>query len=77
MPEIQQDGLSFTLTGRDLWEKLDEISKAVGATAGLPKTVEDHEVRIRALERKVFIASGFAAAIGAGLGTTLSRLIGG
>ena len=68
------DGLAFTITGKDIWDKLDKIEKS---TQALPLIVSDHETRIRALERKVWAASGFAAALGGGIGAALSQIIGG
>jgi hypothetical protein len=37
----------------------------------------DHEVRLRAVEKKVWAASGFAAVLGGGGAAFLSRLLGG
>lgn len=68
-----QDGLAFTITGRDIWDKLDSIQKEV---SGMPKTVEDHEHRIRALEKKVWMAAAAGAALGTG-GGWLQQLLGG
>jgi len=42
--------------------------------ANVAKTVEDHETRIRALERLVWKAAGAAAAVGALLGVALQFL---
>jgi hypothetical protein len=36
---------------------------------------DDHEVRLRSLERKVFVAAGAATVLGAGLGQIANALI--
>ena len=73
---VQQaiEGLAFTITGRDIWDKLSEIGDSV---VGLPAVVTDHEARIRAMEKKIWVAVGFAAALGGGSGAALSQLWGG
>jgi len=68
------EGLAFTITGRDIWDKLSEISEAV---AGVPARVEDHEVRIRVLEKKVWGIAGLASAISAGGAAGLVKILGG
>lgn len=37
----------------------------------------DHESRIRRLERALWIATGFAAAFGGGIGSVITKLLGG
>lgn len=39
--------------------------------------VDDHETRIRRLERGMWVAAGFAAAAGSAIGTTAGRILGG
>ena len=41
------DALALVITGRDIWDKLLHIEAEV---TGLPKRVDDHEVRLRAVE---------------------------
>lgn len=36
----------------------------------------DHESRIRKLERALYLATGFAATLGGGVGTLVTRLLG-
>ena len=62
------------ITLEDVYRELKEMRKEV---SGVPRQVQDHEARIRSLERLVWIASGGAAIIGA-LGTkALQFLTGG
>lgn len=68
------EGLSFTITGRDIWDKLTEISEAVN---GVPAKVEDHETRIRVLERKVLTFAGAASVLSAGGAALVTKLVGG
>ncbi len=62
------------ITPREIYDKLVEL---VVTMAPLPVAVQDHENRLRSLERKIWAAAGFAAALGTGLGTVLSQIIGG
>lgn len=62
------------ITPKEIYDKLVEL---VVAMSPVPARMEDHETRLRSLERKIWMAAGFAAAIGTGLGTVLSQLIGG
>lgn len=64
----------LTITGRDIWEKLDRIEAQV---SGVPAKVEDHESRIRVLERKVWGAAGAAAVFSAAGATAITKLLGG
>jgi len=73
-PPSAVEGLAFTITGRDIWDKLTEISDAV---AGVPAKVEDHEVRIRVLERKVWGVAGAAALLSGGGAAWLTKILGG
>ncbi len=63
-----------TITGKEIYDKLSEL---VVVMSPVPARVEDHEVRIRGLEKKIWAAAGFAAAVGTGLGTALSQILGG
>lgn len=64
---------AVTITAKEVYDKLSEL---VVAMSPVPARVEDHETRLRSLERKVWAAAGFAAAIGTGIGTVLSQLLG-
>lgn len=65
---------AVTITAKEVYDKLSEL---VVAMSPVPARIEDHEIRIRSLERKIWAAAGFAAALGTGLGTFLSQLLGG
>lgn len=60
---------------RLLNEKIDRIDRE-GPT-GISKQMQDHENRIRGLERKVWVASGAAMAVGGTVGAVAQSLIGG
>lgn len=62
------------ITPKEIYDKLVEL---VVAMSPVPSRIEDHENRLRTLERKIWMAAGFAAAIGTGLGTALSQILGG
>ena len=66
--------IALVITGKDIWEKLDRIEAQVN---GLPKKVDDHETRIRLLERKIWGASAVVGFLAAGGATVATRLIGG
>ncbi|MCO1575038.1 hypothetical protein M8C13_04595 [Crossiella sp. SN42] len=66
---------------REMHNETKEVRSELGALrtelrAEL-RPVNDHESRIRSLERKVWIASGLAAGAGAGLTKILSTVLGG
>lgn len=69
------------ITPRELYDKLMEVSNKITelavAVSPIPARFDDHETRLRALEKKIWAAAGFAAAIGTGLGTALSQIFGG
>jgi hypothetical protein len=70
------------ISARQMWDKLCQVSEEVrGIRSDLKSTVKshgtqlgDHETRMRALERRVWTASGAAAAIGTGAGYALQYL---
>lgn len=66
--------IALTITGKDIWDKLVKIESEV---SGTPAIVADHEIRIRSLERRVWLAAGFAAALGGGAGGALTKILGG
>ena len=73
-PQPPVEGLAFTITGRDIWDKLIEIGDAV---AGVPAKVEDHEVRIRVLEKKIWAMAGASALLSGGGAAWLTKILGG
>ena len=38
---------------------------------------DDHESRLRRLERALWVVTGFAAALGGGIGSVITKLLGG
>lgn len=62
----------LSITGRDIWEKLDRIESSV---SGLPAKVDDHETRIRILEaRKSISPAQLWTAVVTGLGSIATSL---
>ena len=62
-----------------LYELRADVKLLAGKLDENAKIKDDHETRIRALERKVFIAAGIATAAGATLGNAsslISKLLG-
>lgn len=78
-PSVPQQGIAFTITGKEIWESLEEIKKSVSGIQtelkGVPDQLKDHEIRLRLLEKRLWVASGFALAGGGALGA-LSRFLG-
>lgn len=61
-----------------LRQSVDRLVNTVDpAFADLRHDVADHETRIRSVERKVWMAAGFAATVGSVGGGLLSRMLGG
>lgn len=65
---------AVTITAKEVYDKLSEL---VVAMSPIPAQVKDHEDRLRGLEKKIWMAAGFAAAIGTSLGAALSQIFGG
>lgn len=80
MTAPQPEGIAFTITGKEIWESLQNVEKGVGdlrtEMAAVPNTLQDHETRIRLLEKRVWLAAGFAAGAGGTVGGMLSQLLG-
>jgi hypothetical protein len=72
MPEDNEPVVRVTLTA--IYNKLLDVEDAVDP---LPTKVADHEVRLRAIERYLWIWIGASGVVGAGLGQLLNSLIGG
>lgn len=79
MTEPQPVPVVATISGKDLLDKFDSLTASVNQLAtkldDVPSKVADHESRIRALERKVFLATGGAGVLGAIVGYAV-QLIG-
>lgn len=73
------DPHGMTITLRDIYEKVEVISVKVDKIATTHDVhtdkLDDHETRIRDLERLVWRASGIAAFIGAAAGTVVNLLV--
>ena len=78
-PSVPQQGIAFTITGKEIWESLEEIKKSVGGIQtelkGVPDQLKDHEARLRSIEKRLWVAAGFATAAGGTIGA-LSRFLG-
>lgn len=68
---------SATITLREVYDLVVEVRQEVALlkTTELSKDVDDHETRIRSLEKWVWRAGGIAAAIGAAGGAVASQVI--
>lgn len=76
--ELQALRLSVTESMGSLTAAVTALTENVSKQAGDERrTLDDHETRIRSVERKVWMAAGFAAAIGGVGGGLLSRMLGG
>lgn len=67
-----------TVTGADLIEKIDklaaQVAELVGKFGDVPRQLHDHETRIRALERRLWMALGAASVVGAVAGWFLRQM---
>lgn len=72
---------SVVITPTELFLELRATHQAVtemrGELKDMARTMPDHESRLRALERKVWVASGVAAGTAAGLVEGLRAALGG
>jgi hypothetical protein len=71
MPE-EEPAVRVTLT--TIYQKLLDVEDAVDP---LPTKVADHEVRLRAIEKYLWIWIGASGVLGAGLGQIVNNLLGG
>jgi hypothetical protein len=66
------DEPSATITLREVYDVVLELKTEL---AGVPNITQDHETRIRDLERKVWSYSGIAAVVGAALSQLVAFLL--
>jgi Mg/Co/Ni transporter MgtE len=64
------------VTLAQVYSLLQETAKKFDSLADVPSKVDDHEVRIRAIEKYLWIWIGAAAVLGAGAGQVIQRLFG-
>ena len=78
MTDQQPATVIATVTGPDLLRRLDDLTAIVSRLAAkfdaIPDKIDDHEGRIRGLERRLWIASGAAATVGTGIGWVLQQM---
>jgi hypothetical protein len=67
-------GAPAVITLREVYDLVVEVRDTVAIVPTHAKTLDDHEGRIRALERKVWLAAGAAAVIGGVAGKFLPLL---
>jgi len=79
MPEVP-DG-SIVITPKEFYDGVSkDIAEIKAAVSPLPEIKQDMDAlerRVNAIERRLWIATGFAAAIGTGAGTFLAQALGG
>lgn len=63
---------SVRITNREIYNAVIEIK---GTVAPLPGQVSDHEVRIRAIEKYLWIWIGAAGVLGAGASQLVSKIV--
>jgi hypothetical protein len=81
MPDVPEG--SVIITPAEIYAKVMTLTEAVQQMVAkeqastLASDVSDLKVRVRALEMKVWMVAGAAAAMGSGLGTFLAKLLAG
>jgi hypothetical protein len=81
MPDVPE--CSVIITPAEIYAKVMTLTEAVQQMVAkeqastLASDVSDLKVRVRALEMKVWMVAGAAAAMGSGLGTFLAKLLAG
>lgn len=70
MSEIEEPSVRVTLGS--IYTKLQEVERKVD---GLPGEVSDHEIRIRAIEKYLWIWIGASGVAGAGISEVASLII--
>lgn len=86
-PAIRIPEGSIVITPAQVYDKVvqltEQVTKLIAQDAAevsdrtdLKVRVEKIETRVRSLENKVWLASGFCAALGSGIGAAAARLLG-
>lgn len=73
-PSNQTPRVEVTL--KEVYDLLLEVSKKVNSMEPQKGQLDDHEQRIRSLEKWIWRASGMAALGGAGLGQVIAQMLG-
>jgi hypothetical protein len=68
---------SVVITPTEVFHEMRAIHDEVKEMRVELRDISDHESRLRALERRIWLASGAATTIGAGLGALAAKLLGG
>ncbi|SNS41801.1 hypothetical protein SAMN06309944_0173 [Micrococcales bacterium KH10] len=63
------------ITIREVFDGVQEIKQTLAGMQGHKDTLDDHETRIRGLEKLVWKAAGVAATVGAALGWLIPLLL--
>lgn len=79
IPDVP-DG-SIVITPKEFYDgvrqDIADIKTAVSPLPEIRKDVDDLQARVTAVERKLYWAAGFAAAIGSGAGAAVAKILGG
>lgn len=67
-----EDDATVRITNREIYNAVVELKEAVNP---LPGQVSDHEVRIRAIEKYLWIWIGAAGVLGAGASQVVTRIL--
>lgn len=72
MTSVPDPAELVVITNREIYDVLVDVKSTV---APLPSQVSDHEVRIRAIEKYLWIWIGAAGVLGAGVSQVATRLL--
>lgn len=78
MPEVPEG--SIVITPKEFYDgvsnDIKEIKDAVAPLKDMKEEVEKLKVRVTAVEKRLWIAAGFAGAVGTGAGTVIAQALG-